>query len=449
MNGTGLDARLLAERERLVEEWRDCCRFASVSAESRPELFALADRLEARAAGIFDRVTRVEVPGYAPTLIAELDGDGPSRLLLYSHYDVQPAGPDAEWTVPPFAGQLVDGRLVARGCCDDKSDVAARLQAVEALVAEHGRPSFSIIWFCEGAEEIGSPCLRAVLTEHRERLAADGCLWESYLRRPDGRPEIAFGCRGILYVELRLRVAREDRHGVFASAYRSASVELVRALASIVGDGVRAGLDGFYDGLVPLDEAILDGLDAPQPEPGSDAAELLAAPGRAFGRRLLFEPSISIAGITTGYQGPGMKTIVPAEASAKLDLRLLPGQDPDDVLRKLRAHLDRRGFERIELTVLSAGKPAVSPARTPLAEEVLAASAEVLGRPVAYPVAGSGPMHHFVEELRVPVVMPAGTTRPDGAIHAPNEGAHVDDYVDHVRFTARLLERIHRRGGLA
>lgn len=442
-----LESRIAADRDRLLAEWSECCRFASVSAQQHPELFDLASWLHGRAERTFSRVTRVEVEGQAPTIIAEFDGSGPSKLLLYSHYDVQPAGDEAEWIAPPFAGAIVDGHLVARGCCDDKSDVMARLQAVEMLVDEVGQPSSSIVWLCEGAEEIGSPGLDRVVTDHRETLRVDGCLWESYLRRPDGRPEIAFGCRGVLYVELRVRVAREDRHGVFSSAYRSASVELVRALASILGDGLHVGMDGFYDDIVQLDDSILAGPDLPVVESGIPEEELLAS-GADFGRRLLFEPGVSVAGITGGYQGVGVKTIVPAWASAKLDFRLLPRQDPDVVLANLRAHLDRRGFSRIQIVPLTRFKPALSSSDSALARAVMAASGEVFGAPVLYPVAGAGPMHHFTDTLEVPVVMPAGTTRPDGAIHAPNERGSLDDYIDHVRFTARLLERIHRDGGL-
>jgi acetylornithine deacetylase/succinyl-diaminopimelate desuccinylase-like protein len=195
--------------------------------------------------------------------------------------------------------------------------------------------------------------------------------------------------------------------------------------------------------------AVLDTADAPSPEDGVAASELIEAAPRDFARRLLFEPSISIAGLEAGYTGPGVKTILPASATAKVDIRLLPGQDPDDVLAKLRAHLDRRGFGAVEIEPLARGKPAKSDGDTPLAHAVLAASRDVFGEPVAYPVAGSGPIHLFTDVLGVPVVMPAGTSRPDCSIHAPNENARADDYVAHVRFTTRLLERLHERGGVA
>jgi acetylornithine deacetylase/succinyl-diaminopimelate desuccinylase-like protein len=434
--------------DRFVEEWRECCRFASVSAEGHDDLFALAAWLEERAGSVFDHFERVDVPGHAPVLIGELQGSGDSRLLLYSHYDVQPAGGEALWVTPPFAAAVLDGKVVARGCCDDKSDVMARLHALEVFLAEHGRPRFSVVWLCEGAEEIGSPGLRTVLEERRDRLRSDACLWESYLRRPDGRPEIAFGCRGILYIELRLRLLDADRHGTFSSVYRSASVELVRALASIVGDGHRVGLDGFYDDVRELEATILETSDAPAPDGDIDAALLVDADPREYARRLLFEPSISIAGLEAGFTGPGIKTILPASARAKLDTRLLPDQEPEEVLRRLRTHLDRRGFQEVEIIPLAMVKPAVSPADTPLAAAVLAASSEVLGTPVAYPVAGAGAIHLFTEALDVPVVMPAGTARSDGGIHAPNESACTADYLDHVCFTVRLFEFLHDRGGL-
>lgn len=436
------------ERDRYVEEWCASCRFASVSAEGHADLYRLADWLTDRALSVLDRVEQIPLDDHAPVLLGELDGEGRSRLLLYSHYDVQPAGAASEWLVPPFAADVRDDALIARGCCDDKSDVMARLHAIEAFSAVHGRPSFSIAWLTEGAEEIGSPGLAGVIDANRERLTADGCLWESYLRREDGRPEIAFGCRGLLYVELRHRVLDADRHAVFSSVYRSAAVELTHALASLVDDRYRVAIDGFYDDLLELDGRILESSDAPAPGVGCDPSLLIDPDPGEYARRLLFEPSLTIAGLEAGYTGPGIKTIVAAEARAKLDIRLLPNQNPEAVLAKLREHLARRGFAEIEVVPLTMTAPAASRPDSALARAAVDAARDVLGAPVCYPVAGSGPIRLFTDRLDVSVVMPAGTTRPDGAIHAPNERARIEDYLDHVRFTARLLERIHEQGGL-
>lgn len=395
----------------------------------------MAEWLERRLARTFDQVERIPVAGHGPVLLAELRGSGPGRLLIYTHYDVQPSGPEDRWSVPPFDGVVRDGELIVRGCCDDKADVTSRLQAIDAWLARlDGPPPYSIVWLCEGAEEIGSPGLGEVLAANRDRLQADGCLWESYVRRSDGRPEIGFGSRGVLAVELSVRTMPGDQHAAFAPLLRSAPMILVQALASLADVQGNAAIAGFDDGVpapTPEEESAAQGIDPPTTEFGELA------------RRLLFSAPVNISGLSAGAVGAEARSAVPAEARAHVDVHTVPGQDADRLFAQIRTHLDAHGFEMVELRLVTKVPPAKGPMDSPLALAALGASRDVFGEPVRYPVVpGAGPAHLVVDTLGIPVVSPAGTTRLSSNIHGFDEHGSLDDYLEHVAFNIRVFERL-------
>jgi acetylornithine deacetylase/succinyl-diaminopimelate desuccinylase-like protein len=432
--------------DRFVDEWRAACRIPSLHGSAGLE--EMAEWVAERARSVLDTVELVSTTNGPPVVFGTLEGRGPGRLLLYSHYDVQPPEPLSDWSVDPFGGALRDGIVIARGCCDDKADVTARLQAIEAWKSTEGGLPFSIVWLCEGAEETGSHGLGEVIDARRAVLGScDWCLWESYLRREDGRSEIGFGCRGLLYVELTLRRLISDQHSAFATIYRSATAELVSALTTMTdGQGI-VTIDGFHDAITTptaLDNSALAQLEPPRAEIGVQGRTgFLVADSRERARRLLFEPTANIAGVWAGHTAAGAKTVLPAEARAKIDFRLVPDQTPEQACELLRAHLDRHGFPDIEIEVLSAVPPARSPMDSELARAVISAATAMFGPPVLYPlVTGSGPVHHVSRELGIPTVMPPGSTRLSSRIHGPDENASVKDYLDHVRFTVRLFDEL-------
>lgn len=438
--------------KRFVAEWRELCRIPSVSGELEP-IEGAAAWIERRMAPHVDTVRRVEIPGHGPLVIGELRGSGPGRLLLYTHYDVQPPGDLAAWTSPPFAADVRDGKVYARGACDDKADVTARIQALEAWRAALGgrRPPFTILFISDPAEEIGSPGLAEALGANADQLHADACLWESFLRDADGRPGIGFGCRGNLEVRLDLRLLAADQHTAFASIVRSAPLELMRAVATMTdGDG-RVAIDGFHAGVrapepeqlaaaagIPLPTAAVRRADGePCPYWSGDEPELR--------RRLVFEPSMTVARMVVGADGVGT---VPAEASVTVRFGLVPDQSPEAVLQAIEAHLATHGFGEVQVTGGRAVAPAASPLDTPFARATIAAAHDIYGEPVVYPVLiGAGPGRIVLDQLGAPVVSPAGTLRPGGNMHAPDEHGAIADYLDHVRFTVRLFERFAEHDG--
>jgi acetylornithine deacetylase/succinyl-diaminopimelate desuccinylase-like protein len=447
------DAFVAREAGRFVEEWRAICRIPSVSGEL-DAIEQAAQWIEGRLEPLFDSVRRIEIPGHGPLLAATLNGSGDGRLLLYTHYDVQPPGDPAAWTTPAFAAELRDGKMWARGACDDKGDVVARLHALEAWVAtlDGERPPYTVLYISDPAEEIGSPGLAEALAGNAADLRADACLWESFLRDGDGRPGIGFGCRGNLEVRLDLRLLKADQHTAFASIVRSAPLELMRAVSSMTDGAGTITIDGFRDGIpLPTPVQVETAAQIPLPraavareEDGAAAPFWPGVSDEELRQRLIFSPSLSVGRFVVGADGVGS---VPAEASVTLRFSLVPDQDPARVLAAIETHLAAHGFGDVEVTAGRAILPAASPLETPFARATIDAAADVFGEPVVYPVLiGAGPGRIVLDALGAPVVSPAGTLRPDGNMHGPDEHGAVADYLDHVRFTARLFERLAENG---
>lgn len=441
-----------SEADRLVGEWQEACRIPSVSGD-RDAVEEMAAWVEARVRRRFDRVVVERTGDGVPVILGELTGTGPGRVIVYSHYDVVPPGDPAQWHSEPFAAELRDGAVYARGTCDDKADVTARLQAIDYwLDALGGPPPVTLLWVCEGAEEVGSPGLPDVLARHADWLSAPDCLWESFVRRDDGRPEIAFGCRGLLTAELSVRLLESDQHAAFSPVLRSSAWTLVHALASLVDAGGDVAVAGFADDVAEPDPAAAEvarRLVPPGPglAPGGSSAAL---PGRSveeLALRLSYTPNLNVSALGAG-EIDSKNGVVPALARARVDFHLVPDQDPEDVERKLRRHLDDRGFGEVDVRVLGKLRPAPGVLGTPLGDAAIAAAAAVYGDPVVYPqLPGAGPARVMLDVLGATTVSPAGTTRLASGLHGPNEHGAVADYLDHVRFSLRLLEELSQASG--
>jgi acetylornithine deacetylase/succinyl-diaminopimelate desuccinylase-like protein len=443
------DDPVAKDADRLVGEWREACRIPSVSGDREP-VEQMAAWVEERVRRRFDRVVVERTPDDVPVVLGELTGTGPGRVVVYTHYDVQPAGDLAAWDSDPFGAELRDGAVWARGTCDDKADVTARLQAIDYwLDANGGAAPVTLLWVCEGAEEIGSPGLAEVLARHAGWLSASDCLWESFVRRDDGRPEVAFGCRGLVSAELRVRHLEHDQHAAFSPVLRSSAWTLTRALASLVDDDGEIAIAGFRDAVAEPAPAALEAARALVPPgetlgPGGRSGWLPGFSAEELALRLSYTPTVNVSALGAGDPG-SETTVVPAAATARVDLHLVPDQEPDEVVRLLRAHLDAHGFEDVELRVGTTLRPAPGVLGTPLANAALAAAAAVYGEPAVYPqLPGAGPARVMLDVLGATTVSPAGTTRLTSGLHAPNEHGAVEDYLDHVRFSLRLLEELSR-----
>jgi len=388
-----------------------------------------------------------------PVVYGERHGRVDRTLLLYNHYDVQPPEPLELWESPPFDPTVRDGKMYARGVSDDKGHIVCRLGAIDALLEADGELPCNVKFVIEGEEETSSASLTGFVRGNKELLAADGCLWEFGGVNHEGTPIQYAGLRGIAYVELSVETAGIDAHsGLGGSIFPNAAWRLVWALGTLKGPDERIRLPGFYDKVRPPSARDLELL-AMFPDEAPSLRERYGLKqfikgltgGVDLAREEVFTPTCTICGLSSGYQGPGSKTVLPARASAKVDFRLVPEMTPEDVHRQLRAHLDRQGFADVEIKDLGSEPPARTDPDHPFLQLVVRTAEEVYGRPqlVAPMTGGSGPNHLFVHDLNLPVAT-AGVGYPGAQVHAPNENLVIENFVSGVRHTARILEAFAR-----
>src|SRR5713226_845588 len=415
------DAQLLLER---------LCRQPSVAAQGlgMPEM---ADLVESLLSETGFSTQRLHTEGAPPAIYGELRGRSPYTILLYNHYDVQPAEPLDLWHSPAFEPTVRDGKLFARGAPDNKGEIAARLTAIRALRAVIGELPITLRWIIEGEEEIGSPHFGAIASKYATLLQADGCFWEGEGFGPTGRPELLLGTKGLLYVQLDVQGTGIDAHSGSAPILPSAAWRLVQALATLRTPQGHIRIPGFYDAVLKPSEAQLAAI-ADQPVMDTELREAYQVrqfvdnlSGAALSERLAFTPTCNIAGLVSGYTGEGSKTVLPSKAMAKIDFRLVPDQDPDDILAKLRAHLDAQGYSDIRITAFSKAEPVVTPMDTPFVRRVADIAREFSGKePSVTPIAGGtlpllGSLRRFVG---VPgLCAPGNATYWGSGAHAPNE----------------------------
>ena len=379
----------------------------------------------------------------------EFRGQSPPTLLLYTHYDVQPTDPLDLWETSPFEPTRRGDRLYGRGMSDDKGNIVARLAVIDAFRKAWGGLPCNVKFLAEGEEESGSPNMPALIRERGSDFAADACIWEGGGRDAHDSPLIYLGLKGVLALELTVRQLSGDAHSSYATILPSAPWRLVTALGTLKDyetDEIR--IPGFYDDIVGLSPEEDDALS----QLPDETEELKATFGnddyvnRVAGRELLSkhleQPTANIAGITTGYQGPGMKTVLPAVASAKMDFRLVRDMDPDDIVGKLRAHLDSNGYDDIEIGNMHGTRPYRTGVGSQWAAMVIDAARDSYGQePVVYPtMAGSGPMFDFGGTLGIPVAS-AGIDHPSHQIHAPNENIRIEDFVLGANHIALIMQR--------
>lgn len=419
----------------------------TVSAEKRaiPETAALVREL-LEELGL---KTALHETAGAPVIYAHGGSEGSKTVLFYNHYDVQPADPLELWESDPFTLTERDGKLYGRGVNDDKGELVARLAALYWIKQEKGFIPFGVKFCVEGEEEVGSPNLEQHVEQNAHLYKADGVIWEAGGVDAADNPAIYCGLKGIVGFELRAKTAGYDLHSSYGAVVQNPLYRLSKAIASLRDDDGNVLIKGFYDQLRPLTELEEETLGR-IPDESQKTAEtfgvkryLGGVSGAAFYNKLLAQPCININGIHGGYGGPGSKTVLPAEAFAKLDIRLVPDQEPATILRLVREHLDAHGFSDIELIPSDFGEhPARSDLASPWVRVAIEALREVYGRePVVWPnFAGSGPMYPFTHFVGAPVIS-IGIGYPGSRIHSPNENITLEHFALGIRGIKRTLER--------
>lgn len=425
---------------------QELCRQPSIATQDRgmSEAAAMVEKLIADIGG---KAEQIETAGY-PVVYGEFAYGKKKTLSCYNHYDVQPEDPVDLWKWPPFAAEIHDGRIYARGVADNKGNLVARLAAVHAYLAVRGELPVNVKFFVEGEEEIGSPSLRGFVEKNKELLQSDGCIWEFGYKNADGRIKATFGVKGMCYVELVCRGANTDMHSSNAAVFENPAWRLVWALQTMKTPDEKVQIRGFYDRVKPPTAADYEALAAMEYDEEKTLEKfglnsfLLNLSGLPLKEKLIYQPTCTICGFESGYTEKGKKTVLPAEARVKLDFRLVPDQDPHEIQRLIRQHLDEHGFSDIEIITHTLTYPAQTPLNSQLAEAVIESAVEVYGKkPVIEPMSpATGPMYIFCQQLGIPSVS-VGVGNFTSNNHAPNENIFVDDFILGIKHIAAIMDR--------
>jgi acetylornithine deacetylase/succinyl-diaminopimelate desuccinylase-like protein len=427
-------------RVRFLSELKEFVRFPSVSAQPAhaPDVKRCAEWLANHLRGVGLEHARVISTPRHPIVYADwLRAPGRPTVLVYGHYDVQPPEPLSEWRTPPFEPTVRGEDLHGRGACDDKGQLFAHVKAIESYMRTLGRLPVNVRCVFEGEEEIGGLSLKSFVSRHARSLSADAVVVSDTRMLGPGRPAITYGLRGSLSLAVEVEGAPNDLHsGNFGGAIRNPLQALCRLVSSLQGVDGRVQIPRFYERVRrwparereymrrvgPTDEEILR---------NARVARGWGERGFTLYERTTVRPSLGVTGITGGYQGKGGKSIVPARASAKIDIRLVPDQRPAEIERLFREHVCRLAPRGLKVRVSSnfRTKPALVDRTHPAMRAAAAAYRKGFGvSPVFVRSGGSIPVvNEFQEALGAPVVL-MGFALPDDRIHAPNEKFHLPNF---------------------
>jgi acetylornithine deacetylase/succinyl-diaminopimelate desuccinylase-like protein len=443
-----IDKYIQSQRERFIDELRSLVRQPSISSQNKgvKECAELIQKMM-QEVGIEARVMRTE--GHPVVFGHYKARHSQKTLLIYNHYDVQPVEPLDAWEQPPFEARMIGDRIIGRGSSDSKGNLLSHIKAVEAFVRSGKKVPLNLKFLFDGEEEIGSPSLPGFVEANRELLKADGALSFDGGFDASGRPRVQLGSSGLLYLELKAKGPKRDLHSARARLVENPAWRLVWALQSMKGQDERIVIDKFYDDILPPTEEELQLLRDSGWDDQSHLEEygverfVLGVTGIAASERLLFQPTCNISGFKAGHLGEGMKTIVPAEATVKIDFRLVHKQNPNDILAKVKAHLITHGFSDIEVRALGYIEPSRTPFRSTIAQTVIAAAKEnyrldPMVKPTGEASGRQGPW--LASRLGIEGAA-SGIGPPKWHGHAPNEFITTGHFIEGIKYAANIWSR--------
>jgi len=399
--------------------------------------------------GISSRL--LEVEGAFPVVYGELlNPEATKTLLIYGHYDVQPEDPIELWDSPPFEPEIRDGKLYARGATDDKGNLWATILSVKVLLDLKLKMPLNLKFFFEGEEEIGSPNLETYMRNNKDLLKADFTILCDRGIHESGRPQIYLGNKGITNAEITLTTAKRDSHSGQAPLLQNAAWELVWLLNSLKKSDLEILVPGYYDdvaGPSELDLQLIEEIPFDEIEycEAYGIKKMINA-GVEYDKvkvitQLLYHPTMTINGLTSGYQDVGNKTVIPKTASAKLDFRFVKNQDPEKCVAQIKAYIETLTDANVEVAFGDTRNPSkVDPDEDVVKKSIEAATAVYGKQPVVWPLLdGSGPMSMFEEILGAPaIIIGLGSPFAYANTHAPNENIGVDNYLNGIAMMAYL-----------
>ncbi len=394
----------------------------------------------------------IDTPGHPLVYADHLHAEGKPTVLCYGHFDVQPPDPLDEWLSPPFDPEVRNGNIYARGAVDDKGQLWMHVKALEALLKQDGTLPVNVRLIAEGEEEVGGEQIAHFLRTHPERLKADVAVVSDTDMFAPGLPTLCVGLRGMIYTEIEVKGARTDLHsGMYGGAAPNPFVALAQIIAGLKDADGHILIPGLYDGIekpapaelaawqsLPFDEA-----DYLAHEVGSTA--LTGEPEYTVLERLWSRPTLDVHGVMGGFTGAGAKTVIPAKATAKVSLRLVPGMTPADTFDKLKQYVEEitpRGTTA-EVRLIHSGDPVVIRTDNPFVAAATGAMKDVFGKETVF-VRGGGSIPivgDFERNLGIPTLL-MGFGLPDDNLHAPNEKFHLANFYAGIESLVRFFARL-------
>ncbi len=449
-----LDAYLTSNDARIQRELFDFLRIPSVSARSEHD-GDTARAAEWTAQSLRDAGLEATVHPTAghPVVIGEWRGAprGAPTVLVYGHYDVQPAEPLELWSSPPFEPTIRDGRVYARGSVDDKGQLFLHIKALEAHLRSRGKLPMNVIVLAEGEEEVGSEHLAEFIESHADRLRADYVVISDSAMFAPGLPSILSSLRGLAYFEINVQGPAQDLHsGSYGGAVVNPAMALAKILATFHDADGRIAIPGFYDKVREWPAAVrtqMKGLPFNEEHFRAEtgAPSLGGEKGYTVLERLWTRPTCEVNGLLSGYTGEGAKTVLPSKAMAKVSCRLVPDQDPAEIERLMKAHVAKVAPKGVTVTVthLHGGRPWRAELNGPLFDAARSALAAAFGRePVITGEGGSIPVvGDFARILGAPVAL-IGFGLPGENAHAPDEWMSMENFTKGMRAIATLWDEL-------
>ena len=440
------------DENRYLEELKEFVRIPSISAdpEKVDKMIDCANWVKGQLDNMGMENTEIIETKRHPSVYGEwCKAEGKPTILIYGHYDVQPVDPVDLWDSPPFEPTVKNGGLYGRGTVDDKGQILLHMKAVEAHLQAEGKLPINIKFLVEGEEEVGSVNLVPLIKDNLEKLKADLILISDSSMFAKGMPSICYGLRGISYFELRVKGTNGDLHsGSFGGAVINPANALARIIAKLKDEKGRILIPGIYDDVLPLTDEERK-VFANLPHDDEKYRKMLGAPelfgeeGYSTLERVWARPCLDVNGIISGYTGEGAKTVIPAKASAKISLRLVPNQTPDRVEELFRKYIEEIAPPSVEVEIetLHGGMPYISPIDNPIFDSVREALKKGFkADTVAIREGGSIPIvTDFTELLKSPVIL-IGFGLPDENAHAPNEWIDLENYQKGILSMAYLYE---------
>jgi acetylornithine deacetylase/succinyl-diaminopimelate desuccinylase-like protein len=443
-----------AHSGRFLEELKEFLRIPSISTD--PEHAAdvaraaewVADKL--RAAGL-ENIEIIPTQRHPLVYADWLHAPGKPTVLCYGHYDVQPPDPLEQWVSPPFEPTIRDGNLYARGSADDKGQMYMHIKAIETLFALYGKLPINVKFLVEGEEEVGGASVAKYVAENPGKLQADAALVSDTSLYAEDMPTLCTGLRGLVYMEVEARGPARDLHsGLYGGAAPNAVYGLIELLAKAKDAEGRVIVPGFYDDVAEPAPAELESWKSLpfsekeflEKEVGS--ACLVGEPDRTVLERVWSRPTLEVHGIAGGFTGAGAKTVIPAAATAKVSMRMVPNQDPEKMFQLFSSWVAANTPKGIRTSVrkLSASPAVVVNPDHPAIHTAAEAFHEILGKPTVFiRSGGSVPIvGDFARHLGIPTVM-MGFGLPDDGLHSPNEKFRLENFYQGTMTVAAFFER--------